>query len=171
MQELIQKISEDPMLMFAAAVAVVILLFVLLVVIVATMRVRSYRLRFENLRVETVEKAKRIEELQQQCNDVSLKNAQYTQELKQFGDVKERLMAKEKEAEQLHAELSQTKSELSQTQAQLEATKERLAALQEEHKALQERFEEAVEENNKLRINNARLLTKLESEERMGKRG
>jgi len=170
MKDLIQKIGSDPTLMFAAAVAVVILLFVLLVVIVATMRVRGYRMRFENLRIETIEKSKRIEELQTQLNAVSLKNAQYTQELKQFGDVKERLMAKEKEAEQLHEVLSQTKSELSQTQAQLDATKERLEALQEEHKALQERFETVTEENNKLRINNARLLTKLESEARMGKR-
>jgi phage-related tail protein len=170
MEELIRKIGEDPVLMFAAAVAVVILLFVLLVVIVATMRVRSYRMRFENIRIETVEKSERIEELQKTLNEVNLKNAQYTQELKQFGDVKERLMQKEKEAEQLHEALSQTKSELSQTQAQLEATKERLDALQEEHKALQERFETVTEENNKLRINNARLLTKLESESRMGKR-
>ena len=167
MQGITQTITQDPTMMFAFAVAAVILLFVLLVVIVATMRVRSYRMRFENLRIDTIEKEKKIETLQAQLGDTSLKNAQYTQELKHFGDVKERLMDKESKLAEALEQVSQLKSELSQTQAQLQATKERLEALQEEHRALLERFEAVSDENNKLRINNARLVTKLETDARL----
>jgi len=65
MEELIEKISGDPMLMLSAAVAVVVLLFVVLVVVVASMRIKLYKDRYVNVRIDNQEKEKQISVLEE----------------------------------------------------------------------------------------------------------
>ena len=59
---------------------------------------------------------------------------------------------------------------MAQVQAQFDNAKNMNTHLTEEYKALLERVDTTIEENLRYRTNNARLLTKLETEERYAQR-
>ena len=166
MNEIIEKINSDPMLMLSSAIAVVVLLFVVLVVLVASMRVKTYRDRFINIRIDNMDKEKRIVQLEEELQELKIKNAQNEQALEQFGETKKRLFEREEMLVRTQKELAQTQSRLSQTKTQLENAENIYERLLAEHKSLKERFDTLNDENNKLHISNARLLMKLETEER-----
>ncbi len=162
-----EQISRDPVLMLGAAIGVVLILFVVLVVVVANLRIKTYRDRFINLRIDNSEKEKQIGSLQKELQVVQIRNAQNEQELQQFAQTRSRLDHTESQLSETQKELSKTQKDLAQTQAQLENLQGLYAALQQEHQGLKERVEHLNEENSKLRVNNARLLMKLETEERL----
>ncbi len=168
MQALIEKIQNDPVLMLAAAVAAVVLLFVVLVVIVAAMRVKSYKDRFYNTRIDNEEKASMLETLQSELEHYKIRTAQNEQELQRFAETRDILEKTVKELEETRKELNETQNRLHATSAKLDQLRHQYETLKEEEQLLKERLEHVTEENNKLRINNARLLMKLENEERFG---
>ncbi len=166
MDELISKVSDDSMLMFIGAMALVVLLFIVLVVVVSSMRVKTYKDRFINVQIDNQEKEKLIAQLQKELQVIKIKNAQNEQELQQFSHTKDKLclteetlLVSQKEANELEKLQSQTKAKLDNTESMYEK-------LSDEHKTFQERFDALNEDNSKLRINNARLLMKLETEAR-----
>jgi DNA recombination protein RmuC len=152
--------------MISAAIGIVLILFVVLVVIVANMRIKTYKDRYINTRIDNVEKEKLIDSLQKELQEVKIDNARFAQELQQFEETKKRLAKTETELESTQKELAQTQRLQAQTQAQLENLQSMHTSLQEEHQNFKERFDALSEENSKLRVNNARLLMKLETEER-----
>jgi chromosome segregation ATPase len=167
MEELIEKIGSDPILMLSSAIAVVVLIFVVLVVVVASMRVKTYKDRFVNLRADNEEKEKRIVLLENELQEIKIRNAQNEQALEQFSDTKNRLAHTETLLSESRQELGQIQNLQAQTQTQLDNTNMLYESLQEEHRMLKERLDTLNEENSKLRINNARLLMKLETEEHL----
>ncbi len=166
MDELVTKIGSDSTLMFISAITVVILLFIVLVVVISSMRVKSYKDRFVNLQIDNQEKEKLISELQKELQVFKIKNAQNEQELQQFSQTKEKLLDIEAALTGFQKEHSELEKLQSQTQAKFENIENMYENLLTEHKNLQERFEQLTEENSKLRINNARLLMKVETEAR-----
>jgi chromosome segregation ATPase len=166
MQELIAKISSDPVLMLSSAVAVVVLIFVVLVVVVASMRIKVYKDRFINIRMDDREKEERIAQLEKELDVLQHCNSRNEEALNAFDETKEHLNRTQTQLSQTEERLSQTEQLLSKTKKALEEMTDAYEVLKQEHHALQERFESTSEENNKLRVNNARLLMKLESEER-----
>jgi TolA-binding protein len=166
MNELIEKFGSDSTLMFIGAMALVVLLFIVLVVVVSSMRVKSYKERFVNVQIDNQEKSEEIAILQRELQGLKSQNEKQREELRQFAETKERLQSTRKELESLRATHQKLETLQSQTRAKLEDTEAMLAALRQEHKALQERFDLLAEENGKLRVNNGRLLMKLESEAR-----
>ncbi len=167
MNELIEKISNDPILMLSAAVGIVVILFVVLVVIIATMRVKTYKDRFINTAIDNKEKQKRIGELEYELQRYQMDNAQQAQLLRQFDETKERLSETHDVLLQTQKELARTQSSLAQVEGKLEQTQQMYISLQGEHAVLKEHLEALQDENNKLRVNNARLLMKLETGERL----
>ena len=166
MDELVTKIGSDSTLMFVGAMALVVLLFIVLVVVVSSMRVKTYKDRFINVQIDNQEKEKLILALQKELQVLKVQNAKNEQELGQFSQTKEKLslieeglLVSQKEAHQLEKLQSQTKANLENREGMYEK-------LQSEHTALEERLEGLNEENSKLRVNNARLLMKLETEAR-----
>jgi len=166
MENIVEQIGNDPVLMIGAAIGVVLILFVVLVVIVASMRIKTYKDRFVATKIDNEEKEKRIVSLQEELQTIRIKNAQNEQELLRFDETKKRLSHTEESLQKTQQELSKTQSSLAQTQAQLESLQAQHRALEEAHEGLKLRFEDISDENNKLRVNNARLLMKLETEER-----
>lgn len=166
MNELVTKVSSDSTLMFVMAIALVVLLFVVLVVVVSSMRVKSYKDKFINLQIDHHEKKKQIATLQKELQQVNIKNAQNEQELQQFAQTKEKLGHIESVLGTLQKEHGELEKLQSQTHAQFENVQHMYDTIVQEHKLLQERFEQLTEDNSKLRINNARLLMKLETEAR-----
>ncbi len=166
MNEWIAKLSSDPTWMFIGAMALVVLLFIVLVVVVSSMRVKSYKERFVNVQIDNEAKAKEITELQRELQALKIQNAKQSQELQQFAQTREDLLSTQTELETLRKRYHELEKLQSQTDAKLEHTETLYAKLQEEHRTFQERFDTISEENSKLRINNARLLMKLETEER-----
>ena len=165
MQDLLSEIQNDPTLMFISVIALVVLLIIALVVVVSSMRVKTYKDRFINVREDNNDKAERISSLEKELQEYKLKNASNEQELEQFSETKnvlnstkESLLSTEKEFTELEKEQSQLTMKFENTQAMYDN-------LLDEHKTLQERTEHLQEENSKLRINNARLLMKLETGE------
>jgi len=167
MNELIEKISSYPLLMLSAAVGVVVILFVVLVVIVAAMRIKTYKDRYLNTALENREKKERIDTLEYELQRYQMDNAQQAQLLSQFDETKKRLEETTDTLALVRKELSETQNLLARTKAQLESTEAMYAALKEEHVELKERMEKLHDENNKLRVNNARLLMKLETGEQL----
>jgi DNA repair exonuclease SbcCD ATPase subunit len=167
MNELIQKISSDPLLMLSAAVGVVVVLFVVLVVIIATMRIKTYKDRYVNTALDNKEKKERIDTLEYELQRYQMDNAQQAQLLSQFDETKKRLAQTTDTLAAVRKELADTQSLLARTKAQLESTESMHAALKEEHAELKERLGTLHDENNKLRVNNARLLMKLETGEQL----
>jgi len=166
MEALITKIQGDSTLMFAAAMVVVILLFIVLVVVISAMRVKSYKDRFINTQIDNHEKENTIVLLQKELGELKIKNAQDEQELQHFGQTKEKLVETEKHLLTVQTEFNELSKLQSQTQANLENYEEMHLQLQEEHSHVTKRYEELQDDINKLRVNNARLLMKLETEAR-----
>ena len=167
MDELVSKIGSDPTFMFLSAMAVVILLVIVLVVVVSSMRIKTYKDRFINTQIDNQEKEKLISTLQGDLQVAKIKNAQNEQELRQFSQIKEKLEATEKSLNTVQLSSNELEKLQSQTKAKWENVESMYSALLEEHKTFQERFTVVQEENSKLRINNARLLMKVETEERL----
>jgi chromosome segregation ATPase len=166
MQEIIEKISSDPLLMLSGAVGVVVVLFVVLVVIVANMRIKTYKDRYINTRIDNQEKENLISQLQQELKTLKTRNTQNEQGLQQFDDTKRRLNETEETLSLRQTELAESRRVQNLTQTKLDDLQSRYTALQEELDDTKARLEILHDENNKLRVNNSRLLMKLDTEER-----
>jgi len=166
MNELIEKIQNDSTLMLMAVMAVVVLLVIVLVTLISAMRVKTYKNRWWNTQVDNNEKAEYIFSLESELQSYKIKNASNEQELSQFAETKEILKSTNESFLELQGRFNELEKELSQTKAKLESAEAIYEALLVEHKELKDRHEEILEGNSKYRTNNARLLMKLESEER-----
>jgi DNA recombination protein RmuC len=166
MNELIEKIQNDSTMMFIAVIAVVIFLVIVLTIIVSAMRVKMYKDRWWNVTVDNKEKTTYISALEKELQSYKIKHASNMQELSQFVDTKERLKKSQDEFYLLQKNFNELEKELSQLKAKLESAEGMYNRLLVAHKELQERNEHLLEENSRYRTNNARLLMKLESEER-----
>ena len=166
MNELIEKIQNDPTLMLMAVMAVVVLLVIVLVTLISAMRVKTYKNRWWNTQVDNNEKAEYIFSLESELQSYKIKNASNEQELSQFAETKEILKSVNESFLELQGRFNELEKELSQTKAKLESAEAIYEVLLVEHKELKDRHEEILEGNSKYRTNNARLLMKLESEER-----
>ena len=167
MNELITKIQGDSTLMLMAIIAVVVLLVIVLVLVVSAMRVKTYKNRWWNVQVDNKEKAAYITTIERELQTYKIKNASNTQELSQFTDTKERLKTAQEEFNTLQKNFNEREKELSQLKAKFESAEGMYETLLNTHKELQERNENLLEDNSRYRVNNARLLMKLESEERV----
>jgi len=166
MQELIDKLQNDSMLMFIGSIAVAVLLVIVLVIVVSAMRVRVYKNRFRNLLVENQEKLEYITKIEKELQEFKVKDEKNKQALAQFDETKKRLQIANERYTILDNNFHTSEKELAQITAKLKATEGTLDAVKKEFEAAKERFDVATEENNKYRTTNARLLTKLENEER-----
>jgi DNA recombination protein RmuC len=166
MNELITKIQGDSTLMLMAIIAVVVLLVIVLTVVVSAMRVKTYKDRFWNVQVDNKEKAEYIVKIERELQEYKIKDAKNQQELAQFSETKTTLKATEENFKTLQKSANELEKVLSQTQAKLESAEGIYENLMQEHTTLKERFDAIMEENAKYRVNNARLLMKLESEGR-----
>jgi len=167
MDELITKIQGDSTLMLMAIIAVVVLLVIVLTIVVSAMRVKTYKDRWWNVTVDNKEKAEYISAIERELQAYKIKNASNAQELSQFADTKERLKTAQEEFYALQKNFNEREKELSQLKAKLESAEGMYETLSNAYKELQERNESLLEDNSRYRVNNARLLMKLESEERI----
>ena len=166
MDHWISRLSSDTTWMFIGAMALVILLFIVLVVVVSGMRVKSYKTHFINVQIDNEAKAEEIAELQRELQALKIQNVKQSQELQQFTQTREDLLSTRAELEQLRKRYHELEKLQSHIEAKLSYTETLHNELQDAYRALEERFHTLTEENGKLHINNARLLMKLESEER-----
>ena len=165
MQDLLSEIQNDPTLMFISVIALVVLLIIALVVVVSSMRVKTYKDRFINVREDNNDKAERISSLEKELQEYKIRNASNKQELEQFSETKNVLNSTRESLSTTEKEFTELEKEQSQLTMKFENTQAMYDNLLDEHKTLQERTEHLQEENSKLRINNARLLMKLETGE------
>lgn len=168
MNELITKIQGDSTLMLMAMIAVVVLLVIVLTVVVSAMRVKTHKDRFWNAQIDNKEKAEHITRIERELQAYKIKDAKNQQELAQFSETKATLKSTQGNFELLQKNANELEKELSQTKAKLESAEGIYENHMHEHVTLKERFDTTLEENAKYRVNNARLLMKLESEERQG---
>jgi len=166
MQETLTAIQNDSTLMLIGGIAIAVLLAIVLVVVVSAMRVKVYKDRFKNLLYENKEKAEHIAKVEKELQEYKIKDAKNQQELAQFDETKMTLKTANTSYLDLQRSFNENEKELSQIKAKLEAKEGMYTALISEHEMLKERFDTTLEENSKYRTNNARLLMKLESEER-----
>jgi len=172
MEELINKLpninqlENDSMLMFIGSIAIVVLLVIVLVIVVSAMRVRVYKNRFRNLLVENQEKSEHIIKVEKELQQYKVKDTKNKQALSQFDETKKRLEMANETYLTLQNSFHDNAKELAKVTANLKLTEGMLEALKQEYETAKERFDIATEENNKYRTTNARLLTKLENEER-----
>ena len=166
MNELILKIQNDSTLMLMAIIAFVVLLVIVLVVVVSAMRVKTYKDRFWNVQIDNKEKAEYITALERELQSYKIKDAKNQQELAQFMETKATLKSTQENYVMLQKAFNELEKELSQIKAKLESAERIYENLQNQHNALKQAHDELLEINSKYRTNNARLLMKLESEER-----
>jgi len=164
MQELLSKIQGDPTFMLMAIMAFVVLLVIVLVIVVSAMRVKTYKDRFWNTQVDNKEKAEYILSLEKELQEYKIQHASDQQVLQQFDETKDTLMSTNESFFLLQSKHNELEKELSQIKAKLEGSEEMHSRLHSEHKDLKDQHSSVQESNSKFRINNARLLTKLESE-------
>lgn len=166
MQETLTNIQSDSTLLLITGIAIVVLLAIVLVVVVSAMRIKVYKDRFKNLFYENKEKIEYIDKVEKELQECKIKNAKNEQELAQFDETKRTLKKANESYLSLQDMYNENEKELSQIKAKLESLDGMYTSLIEEHKHLQERFDVTQDENLKYRINNTRLLMKLEQEER-----
>lgn len=165
-QKTLEVIQGDPVLMFIASISFVVLLFIMLVVVVSAMRVKVYKNRFKNLLLTNKEQEEHISKIEKELQTYKIKDTQNKQALAQFDDTKSTLKTANESYLSLQSTHDANEKELAQNKAQLKKVEEKFQSLEKEHKDLIERFDVIFEENTKYRTSNARLLTKLETEER-----
>lgn len=166
MVEWLSKLQNDAILMFVASIALAVMLIIVLVVVVFSTRAKALSDKLYDMRQIEKEQEERIAYLERELQAYRIKDAAQTQELMQFAQTKEMLeqVTEGKHAlEKEHNELAKT---LSETKARLESSEENYKALTVQYGALQGRNEKLIEDNTKYHTNNARLLTKLESDTR-----
>ncbi len=166
MDELLCKINDDSTVMLIAAISVVILLFVVLMVVISSMRIKVYKDRFINMKIDNQEKEDSILKLQDELGKLKIKNAQNEHELQHFAETKKTLLETEEKLETLRASTAALEKLQGETRTELDHTIGMFENLTDEHKALLKKFEAIQDDNTKLHINNARLLIKLESDAR-----
>lgn len=166
MNDIICKMNNDSTYMVIVAIAIVILLFVVLMVVISSMRIKSYKDRFINSEIDNQEKEALIVKLQSELQNLKIRNAQNEQELQQFAQTREKLTDTESKLEHLQKSSNELEKLQSETRSELDHTRNIFGKLTEDHKTLNVKFEAVQEDNNKLHVNNARLLMKLESEAR-----
>jgi len=166
MDELLCKINEDSAFMVMIAIATVILLFVVLMIVISSMRIKGYKDRFINIEIDNQEKDALITKLQNELKELQIKNAKNEQLLQLFAETKEKLEETEKRLELLQTTSAALEKLQGETRSELDHTLNMLGKLTEEHETINEKFESLQEDNNKMHVNNARLLIKLESETR-----
>jgi chromosome segregation ATPase len=166
MNEVVEKLNSEPLLMLSSAIGIVLVLFVVLIVVIANMRIRTYKNRFVNTRMDNEAKEKMILELQKKVQTLQSLNERKSHELEQFDTVKLRLQETELAFKETQDTLAKIDKLQGQTQTKLENSEQIYTVLKEEYESLKERLEVLLEENNKLRVSNARLLIKLDTEER-----
>jgi len=166
MQDFILRIENDSTLMMIAGMALVVLLVIVLIVVIFSTKVKSQSDKLWDYKELDKTKSLKIEMLEKELQALQIRNAGNEQELQQFNQVKEELALKIEQMHALQAKHNTLEKAYSHIESKLESMEDAYAKLKEEHKTLQERHEELLEENSKHRINNARLLTKLETESR-----
>ena len=168
MQELLVTIENDSTLMLTVGVALAVLLIILLVTVVSAMKVKTYKERYWDTKVDNEEKSAYIAELEQELDASKRQNRTDQQALEAFAETRESLKSTGETLHALQEKHNALEKELAQTRTDLENARETHAALQEEHHLLKEKHEVLLEDNSRCRTNNARLLMKLESMERQG---
>lgn len=166
MQDIALKMQNDFTFMLMGGIALAVLLVIVLVVVVSAMKVKTYKDRFLDIESDNKEKAEYISALESELQALKIKNASNEQSLQQFAETKEILKATNETLLTLQGKYNELDKELSQTNARFETLQETYKTLTQEHITLKERYDTVQEENNRFRTNNARLLMKLESEER-----
>ncbi|MDQ7084981.1 MAG: hypothetical protein Q9M36_08620 [Sulfurovum sp.] len=169
-QELLQKIEDDSMLMLLSIISVVVILVILLIFVVSTMRVRIYKDRWWNVKVENQHKTTYITTLEQALQSYKIKDARNIQELSHYEENKKTLQKNRENFATLQEDYYQLSNTLSVVKVQLANETQVYQTLQKGHQTLLVRFDSTVEENMTHRTNNARLVSKLEAEERKAKR-
>lgn len=166
MQELALKMQNDFNWTFMGGLALAILLFIVLVVVVSAMRVKTYKDRFLDVASDNTDKTETIAALESERKALKSKNAHNEQTLKEFAHTKEVLQATQASLLALQENYATLEKELAQTLARFETLQTMHHTLTQEHIAFKEQYDALQEDNNRLRTNNARLLMKLQSEER-----
>jgi len=166
MNELVTQLQNDSTLMLMMIIAVVVLLVIVLVILVSAMRVKSYKEKFWYVQNDAKEKAEKIATLENELQALNIEHANLSQKLEQFEETKSKLSSTSEQLLVSQADMHTLEKLQGQTQTKFENITQKCDALKKEYEALQEKHEHAMEENSKFRTNNARLLMKLESEER-----
>lgn len=170
MGEKIFSFQNESTLILVGGVAIVVLLIIVLVVVVAEMRVKGYKEKFLIEQISNESKVDYIYRLEQELQEFKIKNASNERELQHFEETKVMLRATKDTLDKVQVNLNSVEKNLSQTETKLEGVEMMYAKLLNDYEHLQVRYESTVEENNKFRTNNARLLIKLENEERYNAR-
>jgi len=166
MQDLFLKIENDSTLMLIGGVMLVVLLVIILIVVIFSTKNTTLKEKLHESKESDYDKSSKIELLEEELQSVKIKNASMEQVLRQFLQMKEDLTTRNDELQLTQARHNTLVKEYSHVFTKLENIEEYFKKLQEEHTLLQERYESLVEENSKHRVNNARLLMKLETESR-----
>jgi len=166
LKDLIPLIENDSMMMLVAGVAVSILLVIVLVIVVSYMRVKVYKDRFRTLMFETNEKSEYIKKIEKELQTYKVKDTKNKQELSHFDETKKRLTTANESYLELQNKFNENEKELGQIKAKLKSKEEMYEVLLKQHEDFKEHYDVALEENTKYRTTNARLLMKLENEER-----
>ena len=166
MQEILLRFQNDSTLLLIAGISLVILLVIVLIVVIFSTKIKTLSDKLWDSNESHKTKNIKIEILEKELQVLKIRNASNEQELQQFAETKGILGSKEELLATIRGRYNELKKEQTQTKAKLESIESMYANLLLEHKSLQSRNESLTEENSRYRINNARLLTKLETEAR-----
>ncbi|MCF6245331.1 MAG: hypothetical protein L3J43_09875 [Sulfurovum sp.] len=164
MQEALATIQNDSTMMLIAGMAIAVLLAIVLVVVISSMRVKSYKDRFQNLLLELKEKSDYIETLEKEAKASRAEDTKNKKELASFDETKAALKKAKAESKVIDTAYEDNKKKLEKTKSTLSALEKKHDRLEEAHTTLKAALETSLEENSKLRTSNARLLMKLEKE-------
>ncbi|HEO98318.1 MAG TPA: DNA recombination protein RmuC [Epsilonproteobacteria bacterium] len=166
MDSLLVKMQDDSALMLLIGLAVVVLLIIVLVVVVFSTKSKTLADKLYDLKQIEGEKDEKITVLEQELQIYQLRDASQRQELQQFQETKEALKQLQEEKSALDTRHNALEKLMSEMTVKLQNSEERYDNLLQEYKTVVELNEKLREDNSKYHTNNARLLTKLESETR-----
>jgi chromosome segregation ATPase len=162
-KELLENLGIDESIAIIYFISIlVIILFIVMLVIVSSMRVKFYKDKFTNCAIDNEEKDETIFTLEQQLKSTKKHNSHLKYKLKDFDNTKQKLQQIINDFDKLKQEHIKLQDLYDETKTKLNSTKSLYESMMLEHQKLIEKYEELQETNNKLQVNNTRLLRKLE---------
>jgi Na+-transporting methylmalonyl-CoA/oxaloacetate decarboxylase gamma subunit len=164
--EAVASILQDgnSFLLFFIGVSVVVVLMILLIVLFAEIRVKRYKEQFHKLASQNNEKAEKLKLQAETLEEKKGTIETLEKQLMVLQNKEEKFIVQEKQSYEIEKELEALKLSLLEKTEQLEVLQNHYGALVAQHQVLQQKEQTLREQNNKLSINNTRLLRKLNLE-------
>ena len=166
MEALLNSLTDESQRLFFVGILAVIVLAIALVIVIFVSRIKFLKDRLFDAKEIDLSKNKRIAELQKALKEIEIRDNALTQELQDFNDTKVSLKSKKELIFKMQERMNLLEEKERLHLETVEGHIKDFQTLTFKYKGLKKRNEFLVEENNRFRTDNTKMLLKVREQER-----